>query len=354
VASHSIGGGVVQYRDIAWLECPDRPDIIGECTSSGSIDILWNGRVMESFRIRVGDPLLVADGATIAPGTWLVGRSWSLRVRADLPHGENAIVHWSDAPFVGATDDVTGEVRLRFPPGDEAVTLDLVDDRGRISFTRLVPRNAAPTAKQGDVVTRGDVLASISDLRLGEGMGGIEYLQDFLNGRVCGRTAASIAPCDGRVEAIEPRCVTVRGTDGSLHRVRRRRGSHSVRTYEGDDVRAGDALEWGVRSHHHLLRVWGEARLSRHMLDELELETARRSLPIARTYWALVIRTMLGWRRVLDPGDTGLRRHRVLSRQAFERAQRETLARGLRPATAAPVLRGIAAMARERLDRTRV
>ncbi len=85
------------------------------------------------------------------------------------------------------------------------------------------------------------------------------------------------------------------------------------------------------------------------MLEELELETARRGLAVPRGYWALVVRAMLAWRRVLRPGGTGLRRHQVLSLRAFAEAQRETAARGGAVATAVPILRGVAAMAREEL-----
>jgi len=64
---------------------------------------------------------------------------------------------------------------------------------------------------------------------------------------------------------------------------------------------------------------------------------------------------MLGWRRVLTPGDTGFRRHQIIEREAFERAQNETIARGGVLATFAPALRGVAAMARDaRASRRRV
>jgi hypothetical protein len=80
---------------------------------------------------------------------------------------------------------------------------------------------------------------------------------------------------------------------------------HLIRK-EGDEVQAGDALEAGARSHHRLPRVWGPERLGLHMLEELEIETARHALTVPRVYWALVVRAMLDWRRVLVPGDTGL------------------------------------------------
>jgi DNA-directed RNA polymerase subunit beta' len=118
---------------------------------------------------------------------------------------------------------------------------------------------------------------------------------------------------------------------------------------EGDSVRAGDALSDGARSHHRLLRVWGEERLADHMLDELAQQTSLHPGRVAGAWWSLAVRAMLAWRRVVRPGDTGLRRNAVIARDAFERVQRETAAWGGEKARAVPVLRGFAAMARERL-----
>jgi len=348
----TIGGGTVRHGGgLAWIECPDHREAIGECTSAGTLDVLWNDKPMESFDLRAGDYLLVADGATVPPKTWLFSRDpWSRRVRADIPRGVTATVRWSEAPLRVKEDDVTGLVRHGFAPGERDVTVALRHDGGKV--TLAVPRDATPIVMDGILVVRGQLLAvSAAGVRRDEALSGIDALRDYLNGRRAdGRFAAPVAPCDGRVETIEPTRMTVRAAGGTLHTVRKRlRGYPSVR--EGDEVRAGDALDHGERDHHALLRVWGEERLTRHMLEELEIETARRSLSIPRGYWVLVVRAMLAWRRVLRPGDTGLRRHRVLSRRDFERVQRETGARGGAPAVAAPVLRGVANIARQRLAR---
>jgi hypothetical protein len=345
----SIGGGTVRFQRLAWLDCPDRPEVVGACSTGGAIEVLVDGKVMETFEAKIGDLLLVADGAVIATGARLLERSpWSRHVRAELPQGTVAVARWSDPPEI-RPDDVTGLVQPTFPKGAGDVRLDLVDRVGHVLSTLWIPRDGSPLVAEGAVVRRGEILAGVSLMHRDEAaIGGIHELRDVLNARVPRSFGhvAKIAPCDARVEEIDATFVHLHATSGERVRVRRRAGA-PLAVREGDDVRTGDALDCGQRPHHVLLRLWGEERFMQHLLDELELETARRSLTVPRVYWVLVVRAMLAWRRVLEPGDTGLSRHQILSRRAFERAQRETIARGGGvAATAAPVLRGLAAIAR--------
>jgi hypothetical protein len=254
-------------------------------------------------------------------------------------------------PLETALDDVTGLTRPAFAPGHGDVNLSLVAPDGRVLSNVFVPRDARPTVADGHVVHRGDLLARrFMGWATPRRFSGIEALRGFLDARPERVERATVAPCDGTVERIEPRYIFLRSRDGRLRRVwrGRSRGRAPV-VWEGGEVSAGDILDDGARSHHDLLVAWGEERLARHMIEELETDAAQRSLAIPRAYWSLVVRSMLGWRRVLAPFDTGLRRHQVLSRDALLRVQRETEARGGTPATTAPVLRGLASSARNRV-----
>jgi hypothetical protein len=94
----SIGGGTVRYRGITWLAHRDLPIVVGDSTSVGTVEILWDGRVVESFDVQPSDSLLVADGTSVPPGTYVIERpEWIRYVRADLPPGTEATVRWSEA-----------------------------------------------------------------------------------------------------------------------------------------------------------------------------------------------------------------------------------------------------------------
>ncbi|WP_394835598.1 hypothetical protein LVJ94_01545 [Pendulispora rubella] len=258
----------------------------------------------------------------------------------------DGIAHWSEE-FVGAADEVTGLPCAGFGPGDDDVRLELLDDSGEVVFAVNVPRDARPAVENGAFVERGAALLVTVSLPEGELVGGAQYLRRFLSACPRPDLVAKLAPCDAIVEAIEPTRVRLRALDGRLRSVRRPRAGHLC-VAVGDRVRAGDTVVDGSRSHQALLAFWGEARLAAHMIAELENEAALQGIAIPRVHWSLAIRAMLAWRRILHAGDTGWRRHEMVSRDTFERVQRETVLRGGKPATAVPALRGFAAMARQR------
>lgn len=351
----SLGGGCVRYAGVRWIVCPERPEVVGQCTAHGTIELLSEGNVIERFAALPGDILLVAEGATIlAETTVLESGAVARGVRADLPDGVEAQVRWCEPVSAMVVDEVTGLSRFAFSPGQGSVKVDLVDAEGRTLGTTDVPRHARPVAVDGERVRRGTLLATLFGPLRRENvrLGGIDALRDFLDLRVYRALGiATTAPFDGSVEGVEPTVIRLRSSDGTLRRIRRRRPDHALLVREGEEVRAGDALEDGQRSHPRLLRAWGEERLAAHLIEELELESARRSLGVPRTSWTLVVRAMLAWRRVVVPGDSGLRRHQVLARATFDRLQREIAARGGIPAVAVPAIRGLHAMARDRVRR---
>jgi DNA-directed RNA polymerase subunit beta' len=332
----TIGGGTVKYKRITAVPCPDTPTALGACVRDGVLEVWSRGRLTETIAVAAGDLLLVADHATVEPGTALLqSEPWQRVLRAELPADVEATAAWGAPVLTGAPDEA-----LRFAPGARTIRLELRDREGRVLVTHELDRAATPMVATGATVRRGDRLASIPGCGRIDRIGGIAELVAFLEARTLERGRAVIAPCDGTITALDPTMATLRARDGRILQLRLRRGHH-VAVRVGDDVLAGDMILFGERSHHALLHAWGEARLAAHMIGELEIEAARRGLAVPRVYWALAVRAMLDWRRVRDPGDTALRSGEVVSRDALARAQREAQARGGRPAVATPVLRGL-------------
>lgn len=334
----TLAGGTVKYVGITWIACPDAPEAVGECMRAGTLEVWSHGRITETFGLRAGDRLLVADGIAVGAGTALAEPAdWQRTLRADLPPDAEAIVAWSEPPHRVCHDGV--QDRPRFAPGWSPVRLVLHGGDGHVLAAHDLDRSVSPIAATGAVVRRGDPLASIPAAFRDNRIGGIARLIAFLNARP-GRHRAVVAPCNGTIEALEPGAATLRARDGRVLRLRLPRPRH-LAVEVGDEVFAGEPILHGERSHHALLHAWGEARLAEHMIAELEIETTRRGLAIPRVYWALVVRAMLRWRLVQDPGDTALRTGDVVSRAELDRAQADARTRGQRTATAVPVLRSI-------------
>ncbi|MEZ4410930.1 MAG: hypothetical protein R3A52_31300 [Polyangiales bacterium] len=344
-AVRTVSGGTARYVGVSLWPCPENPDYAGECASRCAIEVMWGDAVMESHALRAGAVVLVRDGDELRPGTPIAQWSPGLRrYRAPLGDGVEAVATWSEEPAREEVDDITGLARWRFAEAGDDVTLSLAV--GDTVTTITVPRAAVPKVASGSRVRNGEVIAERYAPPFERfGVNGMEGLRALLDARAPrGVPLAAVAPCDGVVTAIEPRWVRVRDEAGRELRVHRGRWSEAS-VEVGDEVSAGDALEWGHRSHHRLLRAWGEARLRDHMLEEIEYATAMRGVEVRASDWSLALRAMFGWRRVLDAGDTGLPKGAVIERAVVERAQREARARGGREATVVTVLRGARWMA---------
>jgi hypothetical protein len=272
---HTIGGGTVTYVGVQLLPCPDEPTHVGQVIGPARLDLIWQDRVVESFALRGGDELLVADGAEVAPGTALVVRDdWQRALRAAIPDGVEAVVRWSE-PLVETVDEVTGMRRVGFA-GDHPITVELLVDGAPIATATL---------------RRGDRLAWLWRARkLRDLDTGIETVQAFLDvRRLGGEPTALVAPRDATVVDIGQRWLVLRTPDGRLLRLRRQPRTHMLVAI-GDTVIAGDPLTGGERNHHALLHAWGEHRLAEHVMDELSLMFGNK---VPRLYWSLALRAML-------------------------------------------------------------
>ncbi|MFO0551034.1 MAG: hypothetical protein U0271_21775 [Polyangiaceae bacterium] len=344
----SIGGGTIRYVNLAIIECPERPAVAGQCTHAGVIEVLDGERVLEEIAVAVQDLVLVRDGASIAPATALLEPHNRLSaLRARLLPGQRATVHYS-APVISALDESTGLACLVFDRGLRGdVVIELHALSGELLYRGAVPRGAQPFVDSGAVVKRGTLLATywVDDnvARFGQ----FEALRRMLDVRPTPGEHAPLAPVDGVVESVDRSAVCIRPEYPIAAEVVTvpLEGGRSWLPL-GCRVAVGDALTWAERRHRELLRIWGEDRFADHLITELELAFNTRGTAAPRVYWELVVRAMLAWRRVLRPGDTGLRRHQLVERARLDSIQRDTTARGGSPAVVAPVLRGVSALAR--------
>jgi hypothetical protein len=285
---NTIGGGTVMYVGVELLPCPEAPAHVGQVIGPARLDLVWHDRVVESFPLRVGDELLVADGADVAPGTALIARDdWRRSLRAAIPEGVEAVVKWSE-PFTETVDEVTDMRRSGFA-SDRPVTVELLVDGATIASATM--QHVTPIAAPGAVVRRGDRLAWITKARRMRDVDtSIETVRAFLGAhRLPRERTALVAPCDATVIEVDRRWIVLRTPEDRVLRLR-----HPPNTYPvveiGDSVAAGDPLTGGERNHHALLHAWGEHRLAEHVMDELSLMFGNQ---VPRVYWSLALRAML-------------------------------------------------------------
>ncbi|MGI6683335.1 MAG: DNA-directed RNA polymerase subunit beta' [Myxococcota bacterium] len=110
---------------------------------------------------------------------------------------------------------------------------------------------------------------------------------------------------------------------------------------EGDTVKAGDALMEGSVNPHDLLKVKGIEALAKYLVDEVQEVYRLQSVRIQDKHIETIVRQMLRWMKITDPGDTKFLEDEQVDRWAFEEENAAVLARGGQHATGEPILLGI-------------
>jgi DNA-directed RNA polymerase subunit beta' len=110
---------------------------------------------------------------------------------------------------------------------------------------------------------------------------------------------------------------------------------------EGDSVKAGDALMEGSVNPHDLLKVKGIQALAKYLVDEVQEVYRLQSVRIQDKHIETIVRQMLRWMKITDPGDTKFLEDEQVDRWAFEEENAAVLARGGQHATGEPILLGI-------------
>ncbi len=321
----------------------------GRAVRAGTIRLAGADGATAAVLVREGDLSCVADGDRVERGAGLVqmARAWG-RVRvAAIPEGVKAVLTLGPevppeavvriAGKHGAPDAWVlcgGERRERI----RLVLRAVEPDDGRAWTIPLDPGQWLQTPL-GSLVERGDTIAMSGwvHARFGDVDSTLREVRDHLD--LARADVSTHSPCDGEVVRLDPGWVVVRSFAGREYWLRGRRPAIAVRL--GSVVVRGEPITYGATSLRRLLRVVGEEAVAALIAEAFEHHAAWGKVPFARVHAELLARAMLSWRRVRRPGDTGLKRNAVVSRAECERAQREAVARGGRPAEVVPVVQGI-------------
>jgi DNA-directed RNA polymerase subunit beta' len=191
----------------------------------------------------------------------------------------------------------------------------------RVSDTRVhrvrhdVPGNYAILVEEGEVVEKGQVLAS----RKGQ--------EDIL------------AKVDGRIILGERRI-------GVVFEEKREReyeipATARLRVAPGDRVKAGEMITEGAKNPHEILKILGREAVEDYLVIEIQKVYRSQGVIIHDKHIEVIVRQMLGRARVLGSGDTELLPGELVGVRELEQINRETEERGGKPATSEPVLLGI-------------
>ena len=118
------------------------------------------------------------------------------------------------------------------------------------------------------------------------------------------------------------------------------RGKH-VNVYEGDYVRAGEALITGSAIPQDILNIKGEIALARYLVDEVQEVYRLQGVRINDKHIEVIVRQMMRRVKVLDAGDTDFVAEEQVDKVIFEDVNQEIIEQGKKPAIAEPLILGI-------------
>jgi DNA-directed RNA polymerase subunit beta' len=211
----------------------------------------------------------------------------------------------------------------------------------------LLPINAILLVEEGDDVKAGDVIAKLprATTKTKDITGGLPRVAELFEVRKPKETAV-LSEIDGYVSISKAtkkgkQKVTVTPLDvGEKKEYLISRGKH-INVYEGDYVRAGEALITGSAIPQDILNIKGEIALARYLVDEVQEVYRLQGVRINDKHIEVIVRQMMRRVKVLDAGDTDFVAEEQVNKVTFEDANQVIIEKGKTPAVAEPLILGI-------------
>ncbi len=309
------------------------------------------GRERERHAVVYGAKIKVPDGTAVAVGDIIV--EWDPYTFSILTEVAG-MVEYKDLD-VGVTlheqvDEVTGLSQwVVKEAGDERTQPQVVirsDSSSKKALRKyLMPSRAHLMVRDGEEVGPGDVLAKIprETTKTKDITGGLPRVGELFEARKPHEPAV-ITEVDGIVKYGDivkgQRKITVTPDRGEPKEYLLPRGVH-VAVQEGERMTAGEALMDGPRNPHDILAVLGEKELQKYLVDEIQEVYRLQGVNINDKHIEVIVRQMMRWVKVEDPGDTEFLLEEQVDKFRFREENERVKERDGKAAVGRPLLLGI-------------
>ncbi|MDH4205778.1 MAG: DNA-directed RNA polymerase subunit beta', partial [Desulfobacteraceae bacterium] len=326
----------------------------------GEITIIGDtGRERERFPVIYGAHIEVKDGDQVKAGDLLV--TWDPFTTPIITEVDGTVKFGDITPgktMQEKVDPVTGKSSrtiIESKSGEERPRISIKDKDGKTASLPsssgvaryLLPINAILLIEEGDDVKAGDVIAKLprATTKTKDITGGLPRVAELFEVRKPKETAV-LSEIDGYVSISKAtkkgkQKITVIPVDvGEKKEYLITRGKH-INVYEGDYIRAGEALISGSAIPQDILNIKGEIALARYLVDEVQEVYRLQGVRINDKHIEVIVRQMMRRVKVLDAGDTDFILEEQVDRIKFEEANQEVIKKGKKPAVAGPLILGI-------------
>jgi DNA-directed RNA polymerase subunit beta' len=317
------------------------------------------GREREKFPVIYGAHIEVKDGDKVKVGDLLV--TWDPFTTPIISEVDGTVKFGdvvSGKTMQEKVDPVTGKSSrtiIESKSGEERPRISIKDKDGKtaslpgpLGMARyLLPIDAILLVEEGDEVKAGDVIAKLprATTKTKDITGGLPRVAELFEVRKPKETAL-LSEIDGYVSIAKStkkgkQKVTITPVDvGEKKEYLISRGRH-INVYEGDYIRAGEALISGSAIPQDILNIKGEIALARYLVDEVQEVYRLQGVRINDKHIEVIVRQMMRRVKVLDPGDTDFIIEDQVDRKFFEQVNREVVEKGNKPAVADHLILGI-------------
>ncbi len=333
--------------------------VMGRNTTLHVLDV--DGTERAVHRLPYGTHLRVDEGDKVKRGDRLA--EWDPYTRPVLTEIDGTIdfedlvegvsVSERRDELTGITNSVIIDWRATPRGADLRPAVVIKDKKGKVSkLSRgsearyLLPVEAIMSVEGGHDVKAGDVLARIpmESAKTRDITGGLPRVAELFEARRP-KDHAIIAEISGIVQMgrdyKNKRRITIAPEDGTEPvEYLIPKGRH-LAVQEGDRIEKGEFLLDGHPAPHDILAIKGVEELANYLVDEIQQVYRLQGVTINDKHIEVIVRQMLQKTEVGDPGDTGLLKAEQIDRIDFEDINKETEAKGGKPATGQPVLLGI-------------
>jgi DNA-directed RNA polymerase subunit beta' len=318
-----------------------------------------SGRELESFPVIYGAHLNIRDGQKVKPGDQLA--IWDPFTTPIITEVDGTVKFGDIVPgrtMQEKVDPVTGkssQMIIESKSAEERPRISIKDKEGKTAklpvssgFARyILPINAILLVEEGDTVKAGDLVAKLprATTKTKDITGGLPRVAELFEVRKP-KEVAVLSEIDGYVSISKgtkkgKQKVTISPVDvGDKKEYLIPRGKH-INVYEGDYVRAGEALIGGSAIPQDILKIKGEVALAKYLVDEVQEVYRLQGVRIHDKHIEVIVRQMMRRVKVMDVGDTDFVLEEQVDRLKFEEANQAVVAKGGKPAVGEPLILGI-------------
>ena len=309
-----------------------------------------SGRELESFPVIYGAHLHIRDGHKVKPGDQLA--TWDPFTTPIITEVDGTVKFGDIVPgrtMQEKVDPVTGkssQMIIESKSAEERPRISIKDKEGKTAklpassgFARyILPINAILLVEEGDTVKAGDLVAKLprATTKTKDITGGLPRVAELFEVRKP-KEVAVLSEIDGYVSISKgtkkgKQKVTITPVDvGDKKEYLIPRGKH-INVYEGDYVRAGEALIGGSAIPQDILKIKGEVALAKYLVDEVQEVYRLQGVRIHDKHIEVIVRQMMRRVKVMDVGDTDFVLEEQVDRLKFEEANQAVVAKGGKPA----------------------